>query len=242
MITLSGATQGIRSTKSGVSHLGGTCRIPLQIREESSMLLKLILVAWDALVVIVNQDTPISDIKKQELIDVMNGDIKYWNELSGWHGDPQIQHKIKLFTRQSKISVVGYTLRKILFNDVYKEFNSSRNFPSSGPLEKAIEKETYSFAVTGISSARKRDVKVLKLDGIKPDYKTIKSGNYTMYRPLYLTYTSLYKLPKNEKKEVKRFLEFIKSDEAAKIIKANGVVPFKEGFHLMKQRKDIFGI
>lgn len=62
-----------------------------------------------------------------------------------------------------------------------------------------------------------------------------------MYRPLYLTYTSLYKLSKNERKEVKRFLEFVKSDEAAAIIKANGVVPFKEGFHLVKQRKDIFG-
>jgi len=236
-----GATKGIRKTKAGESHLGGTCRIPLQNPEEGSMLLKLVLVAWDALTVITNKDMPISNITKQELVDVINGDITDWNELSGWQGSKGNQEKINFYARQSKISGVGYTLRKILFKDVDKEFNATKFFPSSGPLEKAIVKEKNSLGVTGISSARKRDVKVLTLDGVKPDYDTIKSGNYTMYRPLYLTYTSLYKLPKNEKKEIRRFLEFIKSDEAAQIIKANGVVPFKEGFHLMKQRKDIFG-
>ncbi len=236
-----GATKGIRDTKAGTSHIGGTCRIPLHNREEESMLLKLILVAWDALVVIVHNDAPINNIKKQELIDILNGEIEYWNELSDWQGKPDNNRKIDIFTRSSKISGVGYTLRNLLFNDFGKEFSSSRTFPSSGPLEKGIEKEKNSLGVTGISSARKRNVKILTLNDIKPDYETIKSGNYLMYRPLYLTYTSLYKLPKNERKEVRRFLEFIKSDESAKIIKANGVVPFKEGFHLIKQRKDIFG-
>lgn len=236
-----GATKGIRATKAGISHIGGTCRLPLHNPDEESMLLKLILVAWDALVVIVNKDTPISTIKKQELIKIINGDIVYWNQLADWQGKPVDNQKINLFARESKVSGVGLTLRKMLFNDIEKEFNPRKSFPSSGPLEKAIEKEMYSLGVTGISSARKRNVKILNLDNTKPDYETIKSGNYTMYRPLYLTYSSLYKLPAHEKKEVKRFLKFIKSDEAAQIIKLNGVVPFKEGFHLMKQRKDIFG-
>ncbi|WP_198264441.1 substrate-binding domain-containing protein [sulfur-oxidizing endosymbiont of Gigantopelta aegis] len=236
-----GATNGIRKTKAGESHLGGTCRLPLHNRAEESQLLKLILVAWDALVVIVHKDAPIDDIKQQELIDVLEGKIAYWNELSGWKGKSDDMVKIDIFTRGSKISGVGYTLRKILFNDTDKVFSSTKEFPSSGPLEKGIEKNINSFGVTGISSARKRNVKVLNLNGIKPDYETIKTGNYVMYRPLYLTYSSIYRLPKNEKKEVRRFLEFIKSDEAAKIIKANGVVPFKDGFHLVRKRKDIFG-
>lgn len=236
-----GATKGIRSAKSGESHLGGTCRLPMHNREEESMLLKLVLVAWDALVVIVNKDTPISNIKKQELIDILEGKIIYWNELSGWQGDKNSREEIQLFTRRSKISGVGYTLRKMLFDDIDKEFVSDKYFPSSGPLEKAIEKEKFTLGVTGISSARKRNVKILSLDGITPDYETIKSGHYTLYRPLYLTYTSLYRLPEAEKKEVRRFLAFIKSDEAAQIIRENRVVPFKDGFRLMKYRKDIFG-
>ena len=235
-----GATKGIRATKAGESHLGGTCRIPMHSPAEESMLLKLILVAWDALVVIVNKDTPVDNITKQELIDILEGRISYWNELSGWQGDKDNHEEIQLFTRRSKISGVGFTLRKMLFHDIDKEIISDQYFPSSGPLEKAIEKEKYTLGVTGISSARKRNVKILSLDGVTPDYETIKSGNYTMYRPLYLTYTSLYRLPEAEKKEVRRFLEFIKSDEAAKIIRDNNVVPFKDGFRLMKYRKDIF--
>ncbi len=42
-----GATKGIRSAKSGESHLGSTCRLPMHNLEEESMLLKLVLVAWD---------------------------------------------------------------------------------------------------------------------------------------------------------------------------------------------------
>lgn len=236
-----GATKGIRATKAGESHIGGTCRIPMHSPEEESMLLKMILVAWDALVVVVNKDLPVNNITRQELKEILTGKITTWNQLEDWHGNSSSGENIKVFTRHSKISGVGYTLRKMLFDNVEEELSSHRTFPSSGPLEKAIEQEADSFGVTGISSARKRNFKILTLDGIKPDYETIKSGHYTMYRPLYLTYTSLYRLPENERKEVRRFLEFIKSDEAAEIIKLNQVVPFKEGFHLMKKRKDIFG-
>jgi phosphate transport system substrate-binding protein len=156
-----GATKGIRSTKAGTSHIGGTCRIPMQTREESSELFKMILVAWDALVVIVNKGSPISGIKKNELVDVLNGKIKYWNELSDWQGKSNPKQTIHLYTRRSKISGVGYTLRRILFNDNEKEITSYKYFPSSGPLEKAVEKDTVAFDITGLSCARKRHVKVL---------------------------------------------------------------------------------
>ena len=53
-------------------------------------------------------------------------------------------------------------------------------------------------------------VKILNLNGIKADYERIKSGNDFMYRPLYLTYTSLYKLPKNEKRKLNAFLSLFK--------------------------------
>lgn len=85
-----------------------------------------------------------------------------------------------------------------------------KTFPSSGPLEKAIIKDKYTFGVTGISSAKKRQVKILNIDGVEPDYNAIKSGRYTMYRPLYLTYSSLYKLPKMKKKKSNAFLNLLK--------------------------------
>ena len=66
---------------------------------------------------------------------------------------------LELFARKGKISGVGLTLRQLVFADENTEFAASQFFPSTGPLEQAVEKSPNSIGITGISSARKRDVK-----------------------------------------------------------------------------------
>ncbi|MCF6358657.1 MAG: hypothetical protein L3J54_12720, partial [Draconibacterium sp.] len=86
------------------------------------------------------------------------------------------------------------------------------------PLEKAIIKSPNAIAITGISSARLRDVKILKLGGTEPTYDNIKAGKYQLYRPLYITYN-----PDSEKlANVKKFIRFTSSAEGRRIMRANG--------------------
>lgn len=100
---------------------------------------------------------------------------------------------------------------------------------SSGPLEKAIEKDLYGLGITGISSARKRNVKILGYEGKIPTYENVKQGKYGLYRPLYLV------TGPNPSKKVKKFLSFATSDEGRQIIRNNGTVPYKDAFHLMRK-------
>jgi phosphate transport system substrate-binding protein len=220
-----GATKGIREVVSQAADLGGSCRyrLPYDPREAGVGLEP---VAWDALVVIVNKENPVSAISLQDVKNLFNGKIKNWKQLGG--NDAPVE----IYTRKSKNSGVGRTLRKNVFADFDKVLYSTKQFKSSGPLEKGIMANKNAIAVTGISSARLRDVKILKLDGIAPTVANIKAGKYKIYRPLYITYN--HNSPRLE--DIKKFIKFCHSKEGRDAMKENGVVPYKEALVLiMKQ-------
>ena len=222
-----GATKGIREVAAGTADIGGACRFKLPRREQTSeSTAKLIPVAWDALVVIVHKDNPVESLTIEQLQAIYKGELTNWKSINGQ------DRPLKLMIRKGKISGVGRTLRKLVFRDFDAEFVSDLVYPSSGPLEKAVEQDIDAIAVTGISSARKRNVKITQLEGKDPSYENIKSGDYLLYRPLYLVVNLLG----STYSEVKKFAEFARSAEGQAVIRNNGVVPYQEGIHLIKQR------
>lgn len=220
-----GATKGIRQVANNTTDIGGACRfhLPGNAVEESVAFEP---VAWDALVVIVNKNNPVHDISFQQVYDVYSGKITNWKQLGG-NDAP-----IKLFTRAGKISGVGYTIRKLIFANTDKTFATTTEFKSSGPLEKAIMTDEHAIGISGISSARLRDLKILTLNGKKADYLSIRRGNYGLYRPLFLTYN-----PQSKNLDtIKDFINFAHSSVGRKIMKKNSVVPYLEALVLvMKQ-------
>ena len=220
-----GATKGIRKVVSHEADLGGSCRyyLPDDPREAGVGLEP---VAWDALAIIVNNENPVSEISLDNVKNLFNGKITNWKQLGG-NDEP-----VEVYIRKSKFSGVGRTLRANVFADFDKELYSTKQFKSSGPLEEAVVANKNAIAVSGISSARMRDVKVLKLDGVEPSVTNVKSGKYKIYRPLYITYNP--DSPRIE--EIKAFIKFCHSREGRLAMKNNGVVPYKEALALiMKQ-------
>jgi len=220
-----GATKGIRDAAAGKIHIGGACRVSLP-RHEKERNAHQIPVAWDALVVIVNKNNPINNITITQLRDIYLGKIKNWSQIGGNN------QKIELYVRRSKMSGVGRTLRELVFANYDQEFkNVKYTVKSSGPLEKGIVKNILGIATTGISSAKKRDVKILKLNGIKPSYANIKNGSYLIYRPLYLVRRIGSSDPM-----VADFIKFALSNKGKKVIRKAGTVPYADALVLvMKQ-------
>lgn len=222
-----GATKGILSTMDHLADMGGSCRYRIDGEAPDSQI-RFNPVAWDALVVIVHKDNPIESISMDQLRRIYQGKITNWKELGG------DDRPLDLLVRRGKISGVGLTMRQLIFNDPDFDFPQRHLYKSSGPLEEAVEQNPNAFAMTGISSANKRDFKIVKLDGKDPSYENIKSGNYLLYRPLYLVTDR-----KSEHlDEMKRFLAYSHSKEGRDIIRRNGVVPYLEALNLtMKQRE-----
>ena len=220
-----GATRGIRSAAAGKIDIGGACRITIDGHPEER-LAEQIPVAWDALAVIVHKDNPVDNITFKQLKRIYLGKITNWKQLGGRDAP------IELYVRKGFNSGVGRTLRELVFADYEVRFPAARFVvKSSGPLEKGIVKNPNGLGVTGISSAKRRAVKILKLEGHEPSYANIKNGSYLLYRPLYLV-----RKRGAENPAVDDFIRFALSKEGKEVIRRAGTVPYSDALVLvMKQ-------
>jgi phosphate transport system substrate-binding protein len=221
-----GATKGIRQVSARQVQLGGSCRHTLEnagtispVPEERRVIMTP--VAWDALAVIVNKDNPVKDISLEQIRKIYKGQLTNWKELGG--NDAPIE----LYVRKGKISGVGRTARELIFANYDEEFVGTYVVKSSGPLEKGIVKNLNGIGITGVSSARKRDVKILTLEGKEPSYENIASGGYLLYRPLYVV-THL----QDRDPAVKNFVTFAHSEEGKQVIRSVGTVPYEDAIPL----------
>jgi len=223
-----GATKGIRDTASLKSDLGGSCRHILTIKQEENA--RFIPIAWDALVIIVHPDNPINNISLQQIRNLLKGKHKNWQELGAF------DKKLKLVIRHQgaggKVSGVGRMIRELVFANPDEDFaDDAIQVASSGPLEKLVEKDISAVGTTGISSAKKRKVKILNLNNIQPDYKNICTGKYPLFRPLYLI------IPRDMSQVdegIKKFVRFALSDKGQNVIKQCGTVNLTDGANLWK--------
>ena len=221
-----GATKGIRNAAKGTIDIGGACRVALERHPEERDAFQ-IPVAWDALVAFVHKDNPVDNITFKQLNQVYLGKITNWKQLGGKDAP------LELYVRRGKMSGVGRTLRELVFANYDQEFKATYVVKSSGPVEKGVLKNLNGFGVSGISSAKKRNFKLLKLDGKAPTYENIKNGSYALYRPLYLVIKRGNKTPL-----IRDFITYAVSSEGQKIIRAQGTVPYSEALHLVMKQLD----
>ena len=218
-----GATRGIRDTAKLKIDLGGTCRMSLPEIDKSELHSSLHPVAWDALAIIVHKSNRINELSTRQIKDIYKGKITNWKQVGGKDAP------IELYVRTGKISGVGYAIRQYVFQNSDEDFVSDYVVKSSGPLEKAVEKNPNAIGITGVSSARKRDVKIIGFDGKTPTYDNVKEGKYGLYRPLYLVTSPA------PSKVVKAFIEFAQSEEGKEILRKNKTVPYTDALNLMRK-------
>ncbi len=221
-----GATKGIRNAVKGQIDIGGACRPIIEGHPEERSAYQ-VPVAWDALVVIVNPKNPVKSISVRQLQKIYLGQINNWKQLGGW------DHPIELYVRRGKISGVGRTLRELVFANFQQGFPGAKHVVrSSGPLEKGVQSNIYGIGTTGISSAKRRKVKMLQLNGKSPSYENIKNGSYVLYRPLYLVTRGHH----SADRKVKDFITFAVSRQGREVIRKAGSVPYSDAMGLvMKQ-------
>ena len=210
-----GAARGIVDVGAGKADLGGTCRHLLARDEERGV--KLVPVAWDALVVIAHPSNKVENLTLNQLKDIYTGKIANWKQVGG------ADQKITVVAREGKISGVGRMFRELAFKNPEQDFTpSAKIVTESDGVEKSVEKDPSAIAVSGISSAQKRDQAAEdKREG--PERQSIIDGSYILYRPLYLV------TKQQTSEDVKKFVAFAMGDEGQAVIAGEGTVTLKEG-------------
>ncbi len=214
-----GATRGIVDVVEGKADMGGTCRHVLPRPEERGV--KLVPVGWDALVVLVHPTNRVGDLTLDQLKNIFTGKITNWKQVGG------ADHKILVVARSGKISGVGRMFRELVFKNPEQEFTPyAKIVEESDGVEHTVETDSGAIAVSGVSSAQKRGVKLVAINGKAPTHHNIQDGSYLLYRPLYLV------VKQQASEPVSRFVSFALSEAGQSVIAGEGTVNLKEGARL----------
>lgn len=207
-----GSVVGIEDLRSGKVDFAASCRS----RDAGDPAdITYIQVAWDALAFIVHKSNPVENVTLDEVRSIYNGKVANWKQLKGREAP------IRIFISRSKkgLSGVEASTKQLVLNG--KEPTETANtvfVASTGIVEQMVEENPDGFATTGITSARKRNVKILKVNGVAPTNKAIINNRYPLKRPLFIL------VPKHPKPEVTKFVDFTLSKAGQRFMKSLNVV------------------
>jgi phosphate transport system substrate-binding protein len=207
-----GSVVGIEDLRSGRVDFAAACR---GRSADDPADIQFIQVAWDALVFIVHKSNPAENISVESVREIYSGRITNWKKLKGNNAP------IKIFLSRPKkgLSGVEASIRDmVLKGENPVETPDTVSVASTGIVEQMVEDTPAGFATAGFTSARKRTVKMLKVNGVYPTIKTIINNRYPLKRPLYLL------TPKQSKPGVRQFVDFVLSREGQRFLGSLGVV------------------
>ena len=216
MLFRSGSIAGLTELGSDKIDLAASC---LSHLSKPSVGFTFIPVAWDALVFITNKSNPVKNITPQQVKEIYDGKITNWKQLGG--SDLKLTSYI---STPEGLGGIGEALEKYILNGKrpLKQANSSMQVSSVSIWEQLVGKNAEGFASTGFGSARRRNVRMLSVNGVSPTKTTIISGKYPYKRYLYLVLT------KDAKPEVNKFVDFALSKKGQSLISSYGIPSLSE--------------
>lgn len=169
-------------------------------------------VAKDGLAIIVNKTFNVREMDIETIRAIYKGEIRNWKELGGPN------KKIIVVSRYSA-SGTYETFENRVMND--EELGIDPILCSSNKaVVDSVATIPYSIGYVGIGYVNER-INVLTVEGVYPSKMTVNNGTYLISRSLYM-YTD-----EEPKGEIKRFIEFILSEEGQKIVEEAGYVPLQ---------------
>ncbi|MCP5230824.1 MAG: substrate-binding domain-containing protein [Zoogloeaceae bacterium] len=222
------STKGIRTVLLGQADIGGSGRYRIEgLPEETEV--KLHPVAWDALVVVVHPDNPLGNIGVGDLKRLLLGEVTNWRQLGGGDGP------IRLLAHEDSFAGIEYVLMNQLFGSTDVEFAGAELVADEFDIGGAVAADPQAVAVMSMASAQPLPLKPLSLAGVPPSVDTLKSGEYRLFRPLYLV-----RAPSHQHDEaLDRIVSFVESARARPLIRAAGAVPYRQAVVLVVRGMDI---
>lgn len=165
-------------------------------------------VGYDMLVIMVHPSNPVEGLTLDQVRGIFSGKITDWGLVGGVKGRPVV-----LVGRESKGAGVTVSFEQMVMKG--EPLSQKRlSLAHSGDIEREMEANPYGVAISGLS-ARKRRVKLLKLEGAPPDSAHFRDGTYPLARPLFMVTKGL---PQGRAKD---FLDFILSPEGQAVLARN---------------------
>jgi phosphate transport system substrate-binding protein len=178
---------------------------------------KEVIIAQDALSVIVNPQNKVSKLTRQQIEDIYTGKIKNWKELGG--DDMQII----AYSRETSSGTYEFFKDHVMNRKNYT--SSVLNMPATGAIIQSVSQTKGAIGYVGLAYVSKevKDV-AISYDGknfVLGSLETAKNKTYPVVRPLYYYY------PTAKESAVKSYIDYVLSEEGQKIVEQVGYIPIK---------------
>jgi len=214
-----GSGVGIAALMDGTTDIGMSSR-KLKMDEklkmqEAGKAYKEVIVAYDALSVIVNPGNKVSQLTREQLEGIFTGKIKNWKDVGG--DDMQII----VYSRETSSGTYEFFKEKVLNNKNYA--SSALMMPATGAIVQSVSQTKGAIGYIGLAYMENsvKDIKVSYDKGktyVLASYANAKNKSYPIVRPLFYYYTT------KVESAVKPFIDFVLSAEGQRIVQAVGYI------------------
>jgi len=208
------STGGIRAAADGAITLGLISR-SLK-KDEKALGLTVLPYARTATVLAVHPTVPDTGLGSEDLVQIYQGTLMRWSDGS----------EIVVLTRDPDDSAIEIFARGVPgFLEAYQASHRAKRWTTlytAQEMNRALVRTPHALGITdlGTVTAERLPVKVLKLNGIFPSGETVRAGRYPLFRTLAFVF-----LPDRLPPEARAFVEFARSEEGQRIVRASGYLP-----------------
>lgn len=176
-----------------------------------------VIVAYDALAVVVHPSNPVQKLTRQQLEDIFRGKITNWKQVGG------DDRKIVVYSRETSSGTYEFFKESVLKNKNY--MSSSLSMPATGAIIQSVSQTKGAIGYVGLAYVSPR-IKTLSVsyDGTHyaaPTVENATNKTYPIVRPLYYYYNA------QNKAAVMPLIDFVLSPEGQQLIKKSGYIPVK---------------
>jgi phosphate transport system substrate-binding protein len=184
--------------------------------QEAGKAIKEIIIAYDALAVVVNPSNKIAQLTREQLESIYTGKIKNWKEVGG--EDLQMV----VYSRETSSGTYEFFKEHVMSNKNYAA--SVLSMPATGAIIQSVTQTKGAIGYVGLAYIQK-EVKPIKVSYDKgktyivPSMESAIDKKYPVVRPLYYYYITTVE------KSVKPFIDYTLSAAGQKIVEQIGYVP-----------------
>jgi len=214
-----GSSTGLKQLAEGTISLAGSSR-DLKKAELDSGLVPVV-VARDALAVVVNKDVSIANLSADQLAAIYAGTITNWKEVGGK------DEAIVVVNRDETSGTFG-SFKELVLDK--RKLSFARNAivaKENGEVAAKVASTPGAIGYVGlgfVEEVTKAGGKALTIDGVAASVKTALDGSYPLSRSLYVATKGKAKAGSVEK----AFIDFLLSPRGKAIVKEAGFVPLRK--------------
>jgi len=173
-----------------------------------------IVVAYDAIAVIVNENNPITELSADDVYMIFTGQVDNWANVGGLPGT------ISIYTRNTASGTYKDFQKMAMRSENYAQ--SSQKMAGNEQIASEVANNPNGIGYVGLAFANMPGVRVIPIDGALPNEESVRAGDYPYARETFFLIDANKSNPL-----VDEFVKFTLGEEGQRIVKDVHFIPVK---------------